>query len=162
MSRRHAAKKRVILPDVKYNSTLLARFINNVMKKGKKSLAERIVYESLSRIEKKHKVNAYDIFNDAVNNVKPYLEVTSIRIGGANYQVPSPVDEKRGYALATRWIIEIANKRSEKSMVNKLSEELFEAANNKGSAIKKKEDTHKMAEANKAFSHFSTKRTQRR
>ena len=159
MSRRHAAVKRVILPDMKYNSTLLARFINNLMKEGKKALAEKIVYSAFNKIEKKHRVNPYEAFNSAMNNVKPYLEVTSVRVGGANYQVPSPVDERRGYALASRWIINAANKRSEKMMIDKLAEELFEASNNRGVAIKKKEDTHKMAEANKAFAHFSPKKS---
>lgn len=161
MSRRHAAEKRTILPDMKYNSVLLAKFINSVMKEGKKSLAEKIIYQAFNRIEKKHRADPYETFNNAINNVKPYLEVTSVRVGGANYQVPSPVDERRGYALATRWIIDAANKRSEKAMVEKLAEELFDAANNRGVAIKKREDTHKMAEANKAFSHFSPKKMQR-
>lgn len=159
MSRRHAAVKRVIIPDAKYNSTLLARFINNIMKEGKKALAEKIVYSAFSKIEKKHRVDPYDTFNTAMNNVKPYLEVTSVRVGGANYQVPSPVDERRGYALASRWIIGAASKRSEKMMIDKLAEELFEASNNRGVAIKKREDTHKMAEANKAFAHFSPKKS---
>ncbi|HJD56768.1 MAG: 30S ribosomal protein S7 [Rickettsia endosymbiont of Culicoides impunctatus] len=159
MSRRHAAERRVVLPDMKYNSPLLARFINNIMKEGKKALAERIVYSAFSKIEKKHKVDPYETFNNAMNNVKPYLEVTSVRVGGANYQVPSPVDERRGYALASRWIINAANKRSEKMMIDKLAEELFEASNSRGVAIKKREDTHKMAEANKAFAHFSPKKS---
>lgn len=162
MSRRHAAEKRVILPDMKYNSPLLARFINNIMKEGKKALAKKIVYSAFSRIEKKHRVDPYETFNNAMNNVKPYLEVTSVRVGGSNYQVPSPVDERRGYALASRWIINAANKRSEKMMIDKLAEELFEASNNRGVAIKKREDTHKMAEANKAFAHFSPKKSQPR
>jgi small subunit ribosomal protein S7 len=161
MSRRHAAEKRVVVPDMKYNSTLLAKFINNVMKEGKKALAEKIVYGALTKIEKKHRADPFETFNGAVNNVKPYLEVTSVRVGGANYQVPSPVDEARGYALATRWIIAAANKRSEKTMIDKLAEELFEASNSRGVAVKKREDTHKMAEANKAFSHFSPKKTAR-
>ncbi|MCC8416051.1 MAG: 30S ribosomal protein S7 [Rickettsia endosymbiont of Gnoriste bilineata] len=162
MSRRHAAERRVVLPDMKYNSPLLARFINNIMKAGKKALAERIVYSVFSKIEKKHKVDPYETFSNAMNNVKPYLEVTSVRVGGANYQVPSPVDERRGYALASRWIINAANKRSEKMMIDKLAEELFEASNSRGVAIKKREDTHKMAEANKAFAHFSPKKSQSR
>lgn len=162
MSRRHAAEKRVILPDMKYNSPLVARFINNIMKQGKKALAEKIVYSALRKIEKKHRVDPFDTFNNAINNVKPYLEVTSVRVGGANYQVPSPVDERRGYALATRWIIIAASKRSEKMMIDKLAEELFEASNNRGVAIKKREDAHKMAEANKAFAHFSPKKPQPR
>ncbi|MDN3030333.1 MAG: 30S ribosomal protein S7 [Candidatus Tisiphia sp.] len=162
MSRRHAAERMVVLPDMKYNSPLLARFINNIMREGKKALAEKIVYSAFNKIEKKHKVDPYETFNNAMNNVKPYLEVTSVRVGGANYQVPSPVDEKRGYALASRWIINAANKRSEKMMIDKLAEELFEASNSRGVAIKKREDTHKMAEANKAFAHFSPKKSQPR
>lgn len=154
MSRRHAAEKRVVLPDVKYNSVLLAKFINNIMKEGKKALAEKIVYKAFEKIEKKHRAEPFETFNSAMNNVKPFLEVVSVRVGGANYQVPSPVDERRGQALACRWIIDYASKRSEKSMVDKVAEELFEAANNRGGSIKKKEDTHKMAEANRAFSHF--------
>lgn len=158
MSRRHTAEKRKILPDMKYNSVLLARFINNVMKEGKKLLAEKIVYSAFDRIEKKHKVDPYQVFNGAMHNVKPYLAVTSVRVGGANYQVPTPVDERRGYALASRWIITAASKRSEKRMIDRLAEELFEASNSRGVAVKKKEDTHKMAEANKAFSHFSSRK----
>jgi small subunit ribosomal protein S7 len=159
MSRRHAAEKRLILPDMKYNSLLLAKFINNIMEEGKKALAEKIVYSAFNKIEKKHRVEPFETFKTAMNNVKPYIEVTSVRYGGANYQVPSPVDERRGYALATRWIINAANKRSEKMMIDKLAEEIFEAANNRGVAVKKREDTHKMAEANKAFAHFSTKKS---
>ncbi|MBM3466949.1 MAG: 30S ribosomal protein S7 [Rickettsiaceae bacterium] len=155
MSRRHAAVKKVIKPDTKYNSVLLSRFINNVMKDGKKSLAEKIVYGALERVEKKHNADPFKTFTDGINNVKPFVEVTSVRVGGANYQVPSPVDERRGYALATRWLINAAIKRSGRSMVEKLAEELFDAANNRGVAIKKREDTHKMAESNKAFAHFA-------
>lgn len=158
MSRRHAAEKRFVLPDVKYNSRLLAKFINNLMRDGKKSLAERIIYSALDKIEKKHRTDPFEVFSNAMNNVKPYLEVSSVRVGGANYQVPSPVNEHRGYALATRWIINAANRRSEKTMIDKLAEELFEAANNRGVSIKKRDDTHKMAEANKAFAHFSPKK----
>lgn len=155
MSRRHAAEKREILPDVKYKSVLLARFINNLMRDGKKELAENIVYKSFLQIEKKHKVDPFETFKEAMHNVKPDLEVKSVRVGGANYQVPYPVQDLRGYALAIRWTITAAIKRSEKSMIDKLSAELFEAANNRGASIKKREDTHKMAEANKAFSHLA-------
>ncbi len=161
MSRRHAAVKRVIRPDTKYGSVLLAGFINNVMRDGKKSVAEKVVYQAFERVEKKHTSDPLKVFIDAMNNVKPYFEVTSVRVGGANYQVPSPVQEKRGYALATRWVISAALKRSGRSMVEKLSEELFDAANNRGVAIKKKEDTHKMAESNKAFAHFAQRTSQR-
>jgi small subunit ribosomal protein S7 len=155
MSRRHAAIKRVVNPDTKYNSVFVAKFINHLMRDGKKSIAEKIVYGAFDRMEKKHSVEPFKGFNDAVSNVKPYLEVKSVRVGGANYQVPAPVDEKRGFALATRWLIDAAQKRSGRSMIEKLSEELFDAANSRGVAVKKKEDTHKMAEANKAFAHFA-------
>lgn len=162
MSRRHAAVKRVIKPDAKYNSLLLSKFINNVMEDGKKAVAEKVVYGALNRMEKKHSTEAFKSFTEAMNNVKPYVEVTSVRVGGANYQVPSPVDERRGYALAIRWVIAAALKRSGRSMIEKLSEELFDAANNRGVAIKKKEDTHKMAESNKAFSHFAQRSASQR
>lgn len=161
MSRRRAVEKRVIVPDAKYNSSLLAKFINKIMSRGKKSLAERIVYGALDRIEGKHKTDPLDAFGNAMHNVKPYLEVSSVRVGGANYQVPTSVDEKRGYALACRWLIDAAFKRSGGSMSEKLSEELFEAANGRGGAIKKRDDTHKMAEANKAFAHFASRGKQR-
>jgi small subunit ribosomal protein S7 len=159
MSRRNAAKKRVIQPDVKHNSILLARFINNLMEQGKKALAEKIIYAAFAKIEKKHKTDGFETFNKAINNVKPYLEVTSVRVGGANYQVPAPVDERRSYKLAGKWIMDAATKRSEKTMSDKLAEELFEAANSRGIAIKKREDTHKMAESNKAFAHFMQRRS---
>lgn len=155
MSRRHAAVKREIAPDAKYRSVLLAKFINNIMKEGKKALAEKIVYGAFEKIEKKQGVDPYKTFTDSMQNVKPYLEVKSVRVGGANYQVPSPVDERRGYALATRWIIAATTKRSGRTMMDKLADELFDAANNRGSSVKKREDTHKMAEANKAFAHFA-------
>lgn len=161
MSRRHVAEKRLILPDMKYNSVLLAKFINNIMQEGKKALAEKIIYSALEKIERKYKVDPLEAFNNAVNNVKPYVEVKSRRVGGANYQVPLPVEERRGYALAYRWIKDSAVKRPEKTMIGKLAEEIFEASNNRGSAIKKREDTHKMAESNKAFAHYATKNTSR-
>ena len=154
MSRRHAAEKREILPDVKYKSVILAKFINNLMREGKKALAENIVYKAFEQIEKKHKVDPFETFKEAMGNVKPAVEVKSVRIGGANYQVPYPVTDVRGNTLATRWVIKAAENRSEKSMIEKLSSELFEASNSRGASIKKKEDTHKMAEANKAFAHF--------
>jgi small subunit ribosomal protein S7 len=155
MSRRHAAVKKIVKPDTKYKSVLLSKFINNIMQSGKKSLAERLVYGAFERVEKKHGSDPFKIFSDCMSNVKPYVEVKSVRVGGANYQVPSPVDEKRGNALAIRWVIGAAQKRSGRSMIEKLAEELFDAANSRGVAIKKREDTHKMAEANKAFSHFA-------
>lgn len=158
MSRRHAAIKREVLPDVKYGSTLIAKFINNIMEQGKKGLAEKIVYQAFDLLKSKHRVEPFEAFNTAITNVRPHLEVTSVRVGGANYQVPSPVDERRGYTLASRWVIDAAKKRSG-SMITKLAEEIFEASNNRGIAVKKKDDTHKMAEANKAFAHFGVKKT---
>jgi len=157
MSRRHAAVKREILPDVKYGSLLISKFINNIMEQGKKELAEKIVYKAFDLLKSKHRVDPFEAFNTALTNVRPHVEVTSVRVGGANYQVPSPVEERRGYTLASRWIIDAAKKRSG-SMMIKLSEELFEASNNRGVAVKKKDDTHKMAEANKAFAHFGVKK----
>lgn len=155
MSRRHSAVKRVVNPDGKYNSILLAKFTNNLMQRGKKSIAEKLVYGAFSLIEKKHGAEPFKTFTDAVSNVKPFVEVSSVRVGGANYQVPSPVDERRGNALAARWIIDAAKNRSGRSMMEKLAEELFEAANSRGMAIKKMEDVRKMAESNKAFAHFA-------
>jgi small subunit ribosomal protein S7 len=157
MSRRHAAIKREILPDVKYGSLLIAKFINNIMEQGKKELAEKIVYKAFDLLRSKHRVDPFEAFNSALSNVRPHVEVTSVRVGGANYQVPSPVEDRRGYTLASRWLIDAAKKRSGSMMV-KLSEELFEASNNRGVAVKKKDDTHKMAEANKAFAHFGVKK----
>ena len=157
MSRRHAAIKREILPDVKYGSLLIAKFINNIMEQGKKELAEKIVYKAFDLLRSKHRVDPFEAFNSALSNVRPHVEVTSVRVGGANYQVPSPVEDRRGYTLASRWLIDGAKKRSGSMMV-KLSEELFEASNNRGVAVKKKDDTHKMAEANKAFAHFGVKK----
>jgi small subunit ribosomal protein S7 len=155
MSRRHSSIKRAARPDTKYDSTLVTKFINHLMKDGKKSIAEKIFYSALTRVEKKHNTESFKAFTEAMDNVKPYLEVNSMRVGGTNYQVPAPVDERRGVALATRWIIDAAHKRAGRSMIEKLSDELFDASNSRGVAIKKREDTHKMAEANKAFSHFA-------
>ena len=154
MSRRHAAVKRVISPDTKYNSVLVAKFINHLMRDGKKSLAEKIVYNAFERIEKKHGAEAFKTFTEAMSNVKPYLEVTSVRVGGANYQVPVEVRPSRRMALGMRWIRESAKKRSEKSIKVRLANELLEASEGKGGAVKKRDEVHKMAEANKAFSHF--------
>jgi small subunit ribosomal protein S7 len=159
MSRRHSAKKREITPDVKYNSVVLAKFINSIMKEGKKALAEKIVYKAFDVITEKYKIDdPFNIFMSAIENVKPQLEVTSVRVGGANYQVPGEVEENRGNALSIRWIIQFSQKRSENTMIAKLAEELHDAANNRGASIKKREDTHKMAEANKAFAHFNKKK----
>lgn len=159
MSRKNTAIRRDIKPDIRYNNVLLAKFINNIMERGKKSVAADIVYQAFDRIKDKYKVDGFEVFNTAINNVKPFLEVTTVRVGGANYQVPAPVEERRGYKLATAWILKAASSRSEKSMSDKLAEELFEASNNRGVAIKKREDTHKMAESNKAFAHFIQKKS---
>ncbi len=155
MSRRHASKKREITPDVKYDSKLLAKFINKLMEQGKKELARNIVYGAFDLIEKKYHVNGFDTFNKAVDTLRPSVEVTSVRVGGANYQVPAPVTKIRGDVLAVRWIIQSSKKRSERSMMEKLTEELFDASNSKGGAFKLMQDTHKMAEANKSYSHLS-------
>ncbi len=152
--RKKQAERRLVTPDPKYNDVLVARFINSVLKEGKKHLARRIVYEAIDTIESKTKSNGLDIFRKAINNVKPLLEIRARRVGGATYQVPTEVRESRSIALAIRWIINYANDRKDKSMALKLAAEFIAAANNEGAAIKKKEDTHKMAEANKAFAHF--------
>ncbi len=158
MSRRHRAEKRAVVPDVKFGSENLARFINKVMSRGKRSIAESIIYGAFDKIEKKHKTAPFDIFNEAIKNVRPSLEVSSVRVGGANYQVPCVVDQDRSFALAARWIIKATLSRSELTMQDKLAGELFDAASNKGGSVKKKEDTHKMAEANKAFAHLGSKK----
>ena len=157
MSRRNAAIKRSILPDPKFSSRLLAKFINMIMKDGKKSTAETIVYEALETLVDKlgkPAEKAPEIFAEVLEKVKPVVEVRSRRVGGATYQIPVEVRQDRREALAMRWLIESARSRQEKSMKIKLANELLDASNDKGNAIKKKEDTHKMAEANKAFSHF--------
>ena len=145
----------MILPDPIYNDLIVAQFINYIMKKGKKSLAEKIFYGSLQIISSKLKTdNSIDIFKKAISNCSPNLEVKSKRIGGATYQVPMEVSESRKKALAMRWIIDAARTRTEKSMSHRLAQELLEASQNRGTAVKKREDTHRMAEANKAFSHY--------
>ena len=157
MSRRNAAIKREILPDPKFSSRLLAKFINMIMKDGKKSTAETIVYEALDTLVSKLGQpieKAPEIFEEVLDKVKPVVEVRSRRVGGATYQIPVEVRQERREALAMRWLIESARSRQEKSMKIKLANELLDASNDRGNAIKKKEDTHKMAEANKAFSHF--------
>jgi len=157
MSRRNVAIKREILPDPKFSSRLLAKFINMIMKDGKKSTAEKIVYDALDTLIGKlgeSQEKAPEIFSDLLNNLKPVVEVRSRRVGGATYQIPVEVRHERREALAMRWLIEAARGRSEKNMKSKLANELLDASNNKGNAMKKKEDTHRMAEANKAFSHF--------
>ena len=154
MSRRHSAVKRIVLPDAKYNDKVVSKFINNVMEDGKKAVAEKIVYSAFDILAAKTKQDALSVFNEAIDNVKPVVEVKSRRVGGATYQVPCEVRADRRQALAIRWIIAAAQKRSETTMTERLANELLDAFANKGSAVKKREDTHKMAEANKAFSHY--------
>ncbi len=154
MSRRHRAEKRQVLPDAKYGDKVVAKFINNVMEHGKKAVAEKIVYSAFDIIAAKSKQDALKVFAEALENVKPLVEVKSRRVGGATYQVPMEVRADRRQALAIRWIIDAAQKRSETTMTERLANELLDALANKGSAVKKREDTHRMAEANKAFSHY--------
>ncbi len=154
MPRKGDVKKREILPDPKYNETLVTKFINGIMRRGKKSVAEKIFYQSLDLIKERTRQDPLKIFHQALDNVKPLIEVRPRRVGGATYQVPVEVRPDRKVALAIRWIISYAKLRSEKTMQEKLCAELIDAANNRGASIKKKEDTHKMAEANKAFAHY--------
>ncbi len=154
MSRRRAVRKRAIVPDPRYNSMLVAQFINNVNRCGKKRLAENVLYEAIDALAEKSGEDGLAVFKTAVENVKPALEVKSRRIGGANYQVPVEVSAKRKVSLALRWIIGYAKQRSEKSMAQKLAAELLQAYKNEGASVRKKVDTHKMAEANRAFAHF--------
>jgi len=154
MSRRHAAEKREVLPDPKFKDLVITKFMNGLMKDGKKSAAERIVYGALDIIVDKGAGDPVTVFREAIDNVKPTVEVRSRRVGGATYQVPVEVRPDRRQALAIRWIIDNARKRSENTMVERLSGELMDASNNRGASVKKREDTHKMAEANKAFSHY--------
>jgi len=154
MSRRRAAEKREINPDAKFGDLVVAKFINSVMEQGKKGVAERIVYGALDRITKKVSQDAVKVFHDAIENVKPTVEVRSRRVGGATYQVPVEVRPERRQALAFRWLVSNARGRNEKTMIDRLSNELMDAAANRGGAVKKREDTHRMAEANRAFSHY--------
>mgnify|MGYP006294675605 FL=1 len=154
MSRRHSAEKREILPDAKYGDRVLTKFMNNLMIDGKKSVAERIVYNALERVENKVKRAPVEIFHEAIENIKPSVEVRSRRVGGATYQVPVEVRPERREALAIRWLIDACRKRNENTMEERLAGELLDAVNSRGAAVKKREDTHKMAEANKAFSHY--------
>ncbi len=154
MSRRHRAEKREVLPDAKFGDITLSKFMNSIMYDGKKSAAEKIVYGALDVIERKARQDPVQLFHDALGNVAPQVEVRSRRVGGATYQVPVEVRPERRQALAIRWLITAARKRNEKTMVDRLSGELLDAANNRGTAVKKREDTHKMAEANRAFSHY--------
>ena len=154
MSRRHAAEKREVLPDPKFGDVVLTKFTNSLMLKGKKSVAERIVYDAFDIMEKKTGQDPLKMFHEAIDNVRPSVEVRSRRVGGATYQVPIEVRHDRRQALAIRWLVELARKRSENTMTERLSGELMDAANNRGAAVKKREDTHRMAESNKAFAHF--------
>ena len=154
MSRRHAAEKREILPDPKFGDIVLTKFMNMLMYEGKKSVAETIIYGALDRIKAKTGNDPVKLFHDALNNVRPQIEVRSRRVGGATYQVPVEVRHDRGQALAIRWLISAARARSEKTMAARLSGELMDASQNRGNAVKKREDTHRMAEANRAFSHY--------
>ena len=156
MSRRHSAEKREVLPDPKFGDLVLSRFMNVLMYDGKKSVAENIVYGAMDTLKRKGGANSdpLRLFHEAMENVKPAIEVRSRRVGGATYQVPVEVRPERRQALAIRWLIEAARKRGENTMEERLSSELMDAANNRGTAVKKREDTHRMAEANKAFSHY--------
>jgi len=154
MSRRHRAEKREINPDPKFGDLIISKFMNNLMHAGKKSVAEGIVYGALEKIQSKAKQDPVQVFHQALENVSPAIEVRSRRVGGATYQVPVEVRSERRQALAIRWIIIAARGRNENTMVDRLSGELLDAANNRGTAVKKREDTHRMAEANRAFSHY--------
>ncbi len=154
MSRRHRAERREVNPDPKYNDLIVSKFMNSIMKEGKKSVAERIVYGALETVQAKAKSNPLQLFHQALENVMPAVEVRSRRVGGATYQVPVEVRNERRQALAIRWLIAAARSRNENTMQERLSGELLDAANNRGTAVKKREDTHKMAEANRAFSHY--------
>ena len=154
MSRRHRAERREVTPDPKFGSEVLSRFMNAVMYDGKKSVAEQIVYGALDVVENRAKAEPLGVFTQALDNVSPAIEVRSRRVGGATYQVPVEVRPERAQALAIRWLIGAARSRSENTMAARLSGELMDAANNRGNAVKKREDTHRMAEANRAFSHY--------
>ncbi len=154
MSRRHRAEKREVLPDPKFGDIVLTKFMNSLMLAGKKSVAEIIVYGAFDRVQQRVGQDPIRVFHEALDNVKPDLEVRSRRVGGATYQVPVEVRSTRAQALGIRWLITAARSRSEKTMAERLAGELMDASNNRGSAVKKREDTHRMAEANKAFSHY--------
>jgi small subunit ribosomal protein S7 len=154
MSRRHRAEKREINPDPKFGNIVLTKFMNSLMLDGRKSVAETIVYGALDSVENKTKMNPLTVFEEALTNVMPHVEVRSRRVGGATYQVPVEVRTERRQALAIRWLIKAARDRNESTMIDRLSGELLDASNNRGSAVKKREDIHRMAEANRAFSHY--------
>jgi small subunit ribosomal protein S7 len=154
MSRRHRAEKRDIIPDAKYGDLVVTKFMNSIMRDGKKSAAESIVYGAFEVVETRAKSDPLAVFKQALDNVAPAIEVRSRRVGGATYQVPVEVRNERRQALAIRWLIQAARSRNDKTMVDRLSAELLDASNNRGNAVKKREDTHRMAEANRAFSHY--------
>ncbi|RTL61860.1 MAG: 30S ribosomal protein S7 [Hyphomicrobiales bacterium] len=154
MSRRHSAEKREVNPDPKFNDLVVSKFMNSIMVQGKKSVAERIVYGALDKMQSRAKSDPIALFHQALDNVMPAVEVRSRRVGGATYQVPVEVRHERRQALAIRWLISAARTRNENTMEERLSAELLDAANNRGTAVKKREDTHKMADANRAFSHY--------
>ena len=154
MSRKKQAPKKIFYPEAKFGSTTLAKFINFIMYDGKKSVAEKIIYEALDKIKDKTKEDPIKVFNDAISNVRPNLEVRSRRVGGATYQVPVEVKSKRSQTLALRWLLEASRNRKNKTMSDKLFNEIMDASQKKGAAIKKREDAHKMAESNKAFAHY--------
>ena len=154
MSRKKTQPKKNIVPDPKFNSTIIPKLINNIMYDGKRGVAAKIVYDAIEKIKTKSKDEPINIFNEAINNIKPTVEVRSRRVGGATYQVPMEVRPKRAQTLAMKWIVDSAIKRNEKTMRERVANEILDAFNNKGNAVKKREETHKMAEANRAFSHF--------
>ena len=154
MPRRREVPKRTITPDPKYSSETIAKFVSVVMRAGKKAVAERIIYGALDVMTERGKQNPLEVFNQALDNVRPFVEVKSRRVGGATYQVPVEVRSERAQALAFRWLISAARKRSENTMVDRLSNELMDAANQRGAAVKRREDIHRMAEANRAFAHY--------
>ena len=154
MSRRHSAEKREILPDAKFGDKVVTKFMNNLMTDGKKSVAETIVYSAFDRVQARLRKEPVEVFHEALDNIKPSVEVRSRRVGGATYQVPVEVRPERREALAIRWLIDASKKRNEHTMEERLAGELVDAVNNRGTAVKKREDTHKMADANKAFAHY--------
>ena len=154
MSRKRKAPKKLAVIGPKYKSTIIPKLINSIMYDGKKTIAEKIIYDAIEKIKSKSKDEPLNVFNDAINNIRPTVEVRSRRVGGATYQVPVEVKSKRSQALALRWLVDASRKRKDKKMSDKIFNEIYDAYQNRGSAIKKKEDTHKMAESNKAFAHF--------
>jgi small subunit ribosomal protein S7 len=154
MSRKRKAPKKLTVIDPKYRSTIIPKLINSIMYDGKKTIAEKIIYDAIEKIKSKSKDEPLNVFNDAINNIRPTVEVRSRRVGGATYQVPVEVKSKRSQALALRWLVDASRKRKDKKMSDTIFNEIYDAYQNRGSAIKKKEDTHKMAESNKAFAHF--------